>query len=67
MIRENLRRTSHHQGFCLEGILEANEQGLSERIDHGEDHPDLDQLDVGSARKGLADPEKTEERKRGES
>ena len=54
--------TSHNQGLGLEGILEADHQGLSEGIDHGEDHPDLDQLDVGSARKGLADPEKTEER-----
>ena len=53
--------TSHHQGLGLECILEADHQGLSEGIDHGEDHPDLDQLDVGGARKGLADPKKAEE------
>ena len=51
--------TSHNQGLGLEGILEADHQGLSEGIDHGEQqccqHPDPDQLDIGGAWQGLAD------------
>ena len=41
-------------------IFEADDQNLSEWINHGEDHPDLNELDVGGGREGLADSKETE-------
>ena len=41
-------------------IFEADDQSLSEGINHGEDHPNLNQLDVGGGWEGLADPKETE-------
>ena len=44
----------------LHHIFEANHQNLGKGIDHGEEHPHLDQLDVGGAWEGLADSQETE-------
>ena len=44
----------------LHHIFEANHQNLGKGIDHGEEHPHLDQLDVRSAWEGLADSQETE-------
>ena len=41
-------------------IFEADYQSLSEWINHGKDHPNLNQLDVRGGWEGLADPKETE-------
>ena len=39
--------TFHQNSFGLAHIFEADQQSLSKGINHGEDHPNLNQLDVG--------------------
>ena len=39
--------TFHQNSFGLVHIFEADKQSLSKGINHGEDHPNLNQLDVG--------------------
>ena len=51
--------TFHHYSPFLDGIFEADKHGLSKWVDHCEDHPDVDQLDVRRAWKGLTDPKET--------
>ena len=52
--------TFHQKSFRLVHIFEADDQSLSEGINHCEDHPNLNQLDVGGGWEGLADPKETE-------
>ena len=53
-------QTFHQNSARLVHIFEADHQCLSKWINHGEEHPNLNQLDVGGGRKGLADSKKTE-------
>ena len=50
--------------FChsslLEEVFRPDERDLGKGIEHGEDHPDVDHLDVGGCWEGLRDPNKTE-------
>ena len=43
----------------LEYIFQPDAQNLEEGAHHCEDHPDVDQLDVRRAWKGLTDPKET--------
>ena len=52
--------TFHEHSLGLVRIFEADKQSLGKGVDHGEYHPDLDQLDVGGGWQSLADSEKTE-------
>ena len=52
--------TFHEHSLGLMRIFEADKQSLGKGVDHGEDHPYLDQLDVGGGWESLADSEKTE-------
>ena len=54
----SLFSTSHHKTLCLDDIFQADEESFSKWVDHCEDHPDVDQLYVRSAWKGLADSKK---------
>ena len=54
----SLFSTSHHNTLCLDDIFQADEESFSKWVDHREDHPDVDQLYVRSAWKGLADSKK---------
>ena len=46
----------------MENILDSVESDHRKWIDHGEDHPDIDHLDVGSCGQGLGDSNETEQR-----
>ena len=50
--------TSHHKTLCLDDIFQADEESFNKWVDHREDHPDVNQLYVRSAWKGLADSKK---------
>ena len=52
----SLFSTSHHNTLCLDDIFQADEESFSKWVDHCEDHPNVDQLYVRSAWKGLTDP-----------
>ena len=52
--------TFHQNSFGLVHIFEADKQSLSKGINHGEDHPDLNQLDVRGGWQRLADSKKAE-------
>ena len=39
--------TFHQNSFGLVHIFEADQQSLSKGINHGEEHPNLNQLDIG--------------------
>ena len=52
--------TFHEHSLGLVRIFEADKQSLCKGVDHGEDHPYLNQLDVGGGWESLADSKKTE-------
>ena len=52
--------TLHEHSLGLVRIFEADKQSLGKGVDHGEDHPYLNQLDVGSAWEWLANSKETE-------
>ena len=44
-----INNTLFQSSSRLQHILDTDDQNLSKGKDHGEDHPNLDQLDVGRA------------------
>ena len=55
----NLQVTLFRHGSLLEEVFCPDECDLGEGIEHGEDHPDVNHLDVGSRRQGLAHTNET--------
>ena len=60
MTNNYINNTLFQSSSRLQHILETDDQNLSKGKDHGEDHPNLDQLDVGRAWQWLADSKETE-------
>ena len=53
-------QTLFWHGSLLEEVFGPDKRDLGKRIKHGENHPDVNHLDVGGRGKGLAHPDETE-------